>query len=117
MSTLTITSNIYAGNYVVEGYVTSTGDIPDDIFMYENTGAGLGAYQGVCSLADYKRMQTYAGTPIPVFGNKFIKHNRANLIFDLTHSLVTIKTNLTDDVKAFKIEYQAEQTTSTTTPL
>lgn len=61
------------------------GTLPQDIFIYENTGTTtLGNYIGVCNLDEYQRFQTFSGTKIPKFGNKFVKYTEAKVTIGLT---------------------------------
>lgn len=117
MSSLTVNINIVAGEYVLEAFVTSTGDIPDDIFLYENTGSGVGSYISVCLIQDYQRVQTYTGVDIPAFGNKYIKYNRAVVHIPLDRDPRLIKTKIIDDVKAFKAAYLAAKSSTQTISL
>lgn len=113
MSSLTINITINNGNYLLSAHVTSTGDMPDDIFMYENSGTStLGDYQGVCTLSEYKSMQTFSGTPLPAFGNRFVKTNSLLMSFPLSTDAASIKAKVIADVKSFKAAYTAAATTT-----
>lgn len=113
MSSLTVKIDIINGGYQITGFITSTGDMPSDIFMYENSGtATLGAYQGVCTLDEYKNLQTFSGTPIPAFGNRFLKANSLVMNFPLSVDAVAIKAKIIADVKSFKASYTAALSTT-----
>lgn len=123
MSTITITSNITDKGYLVSFSINSTGapgDIPIDIFMYENTGENnLGEYQGVCTLLDYTKLQTFVGVPIPKFGNKFIKYSVGNIFipfsYTVSNTLYTpedLISKVTKDIKDFKTAYFASNNTT-----
>ena len=107
MSTLTTTISILTDGYLLHAVLTNNGtnDIPTDIFMYENDGVAFGTYQGVCTLSEYTRLQTYTGTSIPVFGNKFVKYNQGNVYIPLGTDPTLIKAKLVNDVKTFKISF------------
>ena len=52
--------------------------LPAAAFIYENKGSTeLGPYQGVCSFEELQRLQVWSGQVIPVFGNRFVRTNRA----------------------------------------
>ena len=111
MSNLTVEISIVNGNYQITAHVTSTGDMPADIFMYENVGSTiLGQYQGVCTLEEYKSLQTFSGAAIPSFGNRFVKTSSLIMSFPLSTDAVSIKTKIIKDVKAFKAAYDAAAT-------
>lgn len=112
-SSLSINTSVVESEYVINAVLTST-DIPVDIFMYENTGDGLGAYQGVCTLQEYKRLQFYAGVDIPVFGNKFLRWNQAVIHVPLSSNITptSVSDKLVLDVRTFKTTYLATQSST-----
>lgn len=116
MGTLRITTSVVNNMWQLEFAMEGTLDFPGDIFLYENTGTGLGPYFGVCSLSDYRKFQTYVnGVDIPVFGNKFIKHTIGVLTFAITEDPLVVKEKVIKDVKAFKAAYNAGQFSTTST--
>jgi hypothetical protein len=114
MSSLTINIDIVSGEYLLTASITSTGDIPTDIFLYENAGSGLGQYQSICTLEDFSRVQTYVGTDIPVFGNKFIKYTQAVIHIPLDRDPRSIKAKLIKDVQNFKAAYLSAKSSTQT---
>ena len=114
-STLLITTSVVGYEYVITSTMSSD-ELPVDIFMYENTGTELGDYQGVCTLEEYKRLQSYIGADIPIFGNKFLKWNQAivHIPFSAGIDPSTVSNKLVLDVKAFKIAYLASQNSTQT---
>ena len=114
--TLTITTDISASYQTLTAIISDPlddNDIPKSIFMYENTGSGLGSYQGVCTLKEYQRMQEYTGTNIPLFGNKFIRYNQAVLNLPLDRSITEAKDLLIFNVKSFKDQFLASKSITT----
>lgn len=106
-SVVIIKSSLEDGYFLVEGYVEPGGDIPTDIFVYLNTGtADLGEYQGVCGLNEFTSLQTYDGTPKPVFGNRFVKHDRVKIKVDLTDDLDGVISRLKKNISSFAIIYR-----------
>lgn len=85
-SQIVITQRIESGKRVIEVTVAEGSDIPRDIFLWENSGTGLGEFFAVCSGADYARFQTWNGNPVPVFGNKYLKTTVGRRIMDLSTS-------------------------------
>ncbi len=84
------------------------GDLPADIFIYENTGTdSLGEYQGVCGIDDYSRMQTFTGESIPKFGNKYVKYTQAKILLDINDDATGAKTVIAQGVKALSISLKA----------
>lgn len=83
-SSLSFTTNLTSDNKVeVTCKVVPGGTLPEDIFIYKNTGTTtLGDYFGVCNLEEYQRLQTFTGTAIPNFGNKFVKSKEARVVIN-----------------------------------
>lgn len=115
MSTvLKIVTSISENNWQLEFSLNDNPEIPRDIFMFENLGEGLGQYQGVCTLNDYKKLQTYSpGVSIPVFGNKFLKYSIGKLSFPININPQLIRDKITADVKTFKAAFLASQNVTT----
>lgn len=105
-ASLTVTTTILEDQILVEADVAEGGDIPQAIFLYENTGTDeLGKYFGVCSRTDYERFQEWTGTPIPVFGNKFVRYTVGRNYVPLGTSTAGIEKNMVDSCKKFRLEY------------
>lgn len=81
-SSLTLTKTLLSDlTYELLVSVTSGSSLPPDIFIALNTGTSeAGEHAGVCSLEEYQRFQTFTGTPIPKFGNKYVKVAQAKII-------------------------------------
>lgn len=108
-----ITTTITGSNLVVNASLSDPADIPRDVFIYDNTGtAELGQYYGVSNFQDYARLQSWTGTPIPVFGNKYVKHTEANIVLPLTVTKESISAKLKRDLTQFKLEYLASGTST-----
>lgn len=111
MSTVTVNITIESGKFRINATIQSTGDIPTDLFLYQNTGTGLGEYFAVCTFADYSKTQKYqVGIDVPIFGNKFLRHTEANIYLDLTVDVVAIKNKIIADIKTFRTEFLAANT-------
>jgi hypothetical protein len=80
-SSLSFTTEVTSNNKLeITCKVNPGGTLPEDIFIYRNTGTtSLGDYYGVCNLEEYQRLQTFTGTAIPNFGNKFVKSKEAKV--------------------------------------
>jgi hypothetical protein len=96
-SSLSVTTQITnEGKIELTAEVTG-GTLPKDVFIYENTGVSdLGGYIGVCNLEEYQRLQAFAGTPIPMFGNKFVKYHQAKILLDLDDDITGVIRNITN---------------------
>jgi hypothetical protein len=111
--TLTVTIELQPDQYLVTASATGTTGLPSDIFTYENTGTTtLGDYYGVCSYKDYVRIQTFTGSVIPVFGNKFIKYPTASIKVPLTEDPNSVKAKIVADVTTFKNSFLINHTTT-----
>ena len=88
--------------------VVTSGDIPADIFMYENTGHGLGDYVGVCSINDYRRMQTHVpNVDVALFGNKFLKYSQGVKLIPLSLDPQATIDKMVVDIKTFRTAFLA----------
>lgn len=101
-STLTITTSLNSNNqWEVNASITPGGTLPLDIFIYSNTGTNqIGEYQGVTQLDDYQRLQTFNGSPIPLFANKYVKYTQAKIIMDISEDPTVVVNVITQDVQA-----------------
>lgn len=107
-NSLSITTSLVNDHYVISGTMV-VGTLPAEVFMYENPGDGtLGNFVGVCSLNELTRLQVYVpNTPIPIFGNKYIRTNTVKIVVELTDSTTTIISNLVNSVQLLSTAYQA----------
>ena len=106
-ATVSLTKAVEGQFWKVTALITA-GDIPADIFMYENTGEGLGDYFGVCSLTDYQRIQTHSpGIDVPLFGNKFLKFSTGIVKVPLSENVQVTIDKIVADVRAFRLAYLA----------
>lgn len=113
-TTLTIVTSVENDKWKLEMSLNEAADIPRDIFLYENTGAGLGEYQTICSFQDYAKFQKHeANVNVPVFGNKYLKHTVGILYAPLDYNLTTLRAKLTKDVKDFKAAYMTSTSSVT----
>lgn len=113
MINLQIKTTILNNKWVLEFELDQGSTIPRDIFIFENLGGSLGEYQGVCSLEDYRRFQTYVvGGNIPVFGNKFLKYDKGTMSFSIDIDPAPIKAKIVSDLKAFKAAFSTGESTT-----
>lgn len=106
-SSLQIIQNVGSdGNWQITANVLPGGTLPLDIFIYENTGTTtLGQYVGVCNLDEYQRLQTFTGTAIAVFGNRFVKYTQGVIPDCPTNDLVQATTCIENEVKALSLAF------------
>jgi hypothetical protein len=84
--------------------VVPGGDLPSDIFIVLNTGTSeLGEHQGVCSLEEYQRFQTFTGTPIAKFGNKYLKASQAKIHLASETEIDPAISEIVSSVKSLKL--------------
>lgn len=97
---LSITTNLTTDNKIeILASVVEGGTLPKDIFIYKNTGTStLGYYVGVCDIDEYRRLQTFTGEVIPMFGNQFVKSTQAKILLDITDDPNTIVKHLTNTI-------------------
>lgn len=115
MINLEVKTTILNNKWVLEFELNLDATIPRDIFVYENLGGGqLGEYQGVCTLEDYRRFQTYViGGNIPAFGNKFVKYSKGVKSFSIDIDPIQIKAKIVDDIKTFKASFLIGESSTT----
>lgn len=113
-SSLSFTTELTSNNKLeVTCKVVPGGKLPEDIFIYRNTGTTtLGDYYGVCNLEEYLRLQTFTGTAIPNFGNKFVKSKEAKVTLDVNDDPRQIINHITN-VATF-LSFALSNSTSTT---
>ncbi len=115
-SQLTITKQLTSGKmWEVVAFIVPGSDIPPDIFIYSYAGGDtVVEYQGVAQLDDYHRLNTFTGTPLPVFGNKFVKTNQAKILIDINGNPDQAIEVLKNDVKALGITLTNSDPVTTT---
>jgi hypothetical protein len=87
--------------WVITAEILPGGSLPVDIFIHLNNGDNtLGEYQGVCSLEEYQRMQTFTGAVIPKFGNKYLKSDNAKIIVNNETDADQAIVDITNSVKS-----------------
>lgn len=108
-ASLVISTSIENGLWKIVGEISSSSDIPQDVFIYENLGAqGIGEYQAVCSLAEYLRLKPYVqGVPVAVFGNKYLKSTTLSRTYPLNLDVNVLITKIKQDLQKFRLEYLA----------
>lgn len=89
-ASITINTSVNGNTRIISCVVNSGADIPSDIFLYENDNGVPGCFFAVCALSDYQRFQTYTGTAIPVFGNKYLKQTFGQKELDVNVDFSTV---------------------------
>jgi hypothetical protein len=104
-SSLQVTKALDPNSYwEITAEVVVGGTLPLDIFIYENTGTNvLGEYMGVCNLEEYQRLQTFTGTAIPKFGNKYVKYPQAKINLDINDDPDRVISEIQDSVKSLSL--------------
>lgn len=98
--------------------LTPGSTLPAAIFVYLNTGTNqLGDYVTVCSFDELQRFQIWQGVPIPVLGNKYVRHDQAKITRSSLAELQTTVATLTAAVKQLVVEIGANPSTTTIIPI
>jgi len=117
-NSLQFTQTFDGSNWSADITVTSGSTLPTAIFVYLNTGTDqLGEYVTTCSFDELQRFQIWQGTPIPVFGNKYVRHDRAKITRSSLAELQTTVAILTAAVKQLVAEIGANPSTTTVIPI
>lgn len=79
-SELKVEKTLGDGGWVITAEILDGGTLPKDIFIFENTGTSeLGPFQGVCNFEELTMLQSWTGTPIVKFGNRFVRYRQAKI--------------------------------------
>jgi hypothetical protein len=117
-ASITITTSVQGTTRIITCVVANGSDIPSDIFLYENNNGVPGTFFAVCALADYQRFQTYVSTPIPVFGNKYLKSTIGQKELPVENDYSTVAPAFVSNCQAFRNDYlNSTAPTSHTYPL
>lgn len=113
-SSLSVTTKLTDDNeWEVLASIISGGTLPLDIFVYENTGTtSLGKYRGVASLPEYQRIQTFTGTPIVKFGNRFVKTTQAKIVLGINDDVDQAISTITNSVIALSLSLSSSSETT-----
>lgn len=102
------------GCWEIVASILPGGTLPQDIFIYENTGTNiLGAYQGVCQLDEYQRFQTFTGSPIPIFSNRYVKYTQGQLKLDIGVTTTQAISVITNEVTSLSTQFNSAAQTTT----
>lgn len=113
-----VTVELSGDGWTITTTVVPGGILPAEIFVFENTGgADLGDYVGVCSFDEMKRIQVWVGTPVPKFGNRFVRAAQAKINVPLSADTKAVVDNILLTAKALKTEISAVTSTTTIYPL
>lgn len=98
--------------------VVDGGTLPQDIFIYENNGTvSLGSYIGICNMAEYQRLQTFQGSAIPKFGNKFVKYTEGRVTLETTDDTSRVINHLTNTATFLSFELSNSAATTQIIPI
>ena len=107
-NTLTITTTLVNDHWSMTGSM-SAGTLPQEIFIYENTGANvLGEYKGVCSLDEISKLQIFTGTTIPIFGNKFVRYGSLSITVPLNIVPTTVVGVILNSLSLLSTAYKSQ---------
>lgn len=114
-SSLTVVTELKGDYYLVTATVQPGGTLPQEIFVYENSGSEvLGTFYGTCSVEELGRFQIFQGSAIPTFGNRFVRYGQAKIKVALNDDPVAVVTALILNVKRLSTTLQTKTNTSAT---
>ena len=114
-ASITVSTTFDTANRYITCTVNSGADIPHDIFLYENNNGTPGSFFAVCALSDWQRFPTYTGSPIPVFGNKYLKTTQGMKSVPIAEDYSTIEPMFVSNCQAFRNAYLGFVTPSSKT--
>lgn len=95
-SQLQITTTLDGDQQTITATVLPGGYLPQDIFLYQNTGTtALGDYYGVANTDELKRFQAWTETAIPKFGNAYVRYSSAKITLNAGDNAASVISNLT----------------------
>jgi len=107
-NTLTINTALVNDHWEITATMQA-GTLPAEIFVSLNTATNtLGQYVGVCDLDEISRLQVFSGTPIPIFGNKYVRTSSVTIIATLDTITSTITTAIVNSVNLLSTAYKAK---------
>lgn len=108
MNELVFTVTPQDGGWQVEGRMSDSSSMPKEIFLYENFGGtALGAFAGVTSSEEFYRSPVWVGQPLPKFGNRYVKYDRAKIKAKDKKEVDTFISKVTASVKLLKQQLEA----------
>ncbi len=110
---ITVTTELNDDSWEITASVSSPDVLPAEIFTYNNTGTTtLGTYVGVCSKGELERFQVWQGSALPVFGNRFVRHDEAKISVDISRDPQIIVDNLLDTARTLKAQLSSVVSTT-----
>lgn len=95
-------------HWEVTAEVAPGGTLPLEVFTYENTGdSTLGGYYGTCSVEELGRYQIWQGNPIPLFGNRFVRHGQAKIVVSLADDPKQVVATIIKNLTSLSLAYQS----------
>lgn len=109
-TSLVITKELLADHWLITITLSEDSSLPKNIFVYENNGnAELGSFFGICNVDEMTRLKAFEGTVIPVFGNRYVKFDRAKIKVDLTDDVDRVINRIIKSVTELDIAYQTQR--------
>lgn len=85
MSNLSIQTQTLMSGDIALNIKFSPGETPKSIFLYENNGTEiLGRFIGVANVDELVKYKEWKGTPIPSFGNRYVRYNQVQTTLSFT---------------------------------
>ena len=117
-ASLSVTKDLMEDHWLLTISVVDGSDIPKSIFVYTNSGGNsLGEYYGVCDVNDFTRLKAFTGEAVPVFGNRFLKHDQAKIKVQLQDDVSQVILETVDSVNLFRTSYLAVRTSTNIIPV
>lgn len=100
--------------YEVRAVLSEREKLPEKIFMYENSGTStLGDYVAVCTPGDLSSRQEWTGSPIPTFGNRYVRAREAYVRTPDSDTAAEVAANILASVRRLKATYTEPPTQTT----
>ena len=110
-NSLSVTQTMTDSGVEIQASLVAGSDLPSHVFLYLNTGdTTLGDFQGVSSLSQLSRCQIWTGTPIALFGNKYVRSDVAKIVVDnSTTTADAVVQTLISSLKTLAAAYTANK--------
>jgi hypothetical protein len=117
-SSLIVTKELVGDHWLVTAELSQDSTLPIDIFAYTNTGtSSLGEFFGTCWLKDLTNLSIFDGTPLPTFGNKYVRYRQAKIKVLLEDDVDSVINALVHNVEQLSLAYASKTNTTEVFPI
>lgn len=114
-NSVTITKRLTNDGWSITGALSAGGTIPQDIFVYANTGtSSLGDWLSVVTIPDMPRIPRWAGVPIPLTKSRWVRASTIKILVSSTSDVDEVISQLRSSLQKFVKEFNSEKESTNT---